>query len=155
MYEPITVVKVREARTVTIPAGGWMILGNPDQPLSQQIEARNKLVRSGNVNDEFSALLIGRLQNTHPNTRFVTRKEAEAAAAQTVAHNASIEKNISDARAREKQMAEDAQKKRDAEHAARIKEVNKLNDSIRTRAGTVPDPVPEQQSELKTEAPAE
>lgn len=138
MYEPITVVKVREARTVTVPAGGWIVLSTPDEPLSKHIEKRAKLIKDGHVNDEYATLLIGRLQDTHPITRFVTKKQAETAALEQKNQQDAISQNIADAKTRQAKQGEDREKKLAAEHQARVAELNAENDAIRNRDANVP-----------------
>lgn len=133
MYEPILLAKVREPRTITLKPGDWIILGNPDQPLSASIEQRAKLVKNGNVSDEFSALLIGRLQDTHTPTKFVTTAEAKKAQELHQSHQESLAQSHQDALKREKTRAKDDQKTREQQHRERVEAINAENDAIRNR----------------------
>jgi len=135
MYEPIFLAKVREEITVKIPAGGWIILGSPDQPLHASIAARAELIKNGNVSDKFSALLIGRIQDISTPVKFMTTAEAKKAAGLEKSHQDSLSQSHQDALQREKDVAAKQQKSAEEIHAARVAEINRQNDAIRNRGG--------------------
>lgn len=135
MYEPITVVKVRKETTIKVPAGGWVIIGQPDEPLHSQINRRAELIKDGAIHDKFERLLIGRLQSTHPNVSFVTKAEAADAKKAEEAREKSLASSHSDAVKRQEQQKKDAEEKAAKEHAERLKKVNAINDAIRNRSG--------------------
>lgn len=155
MYEPIFLAQVRVARTITIPAGGWIILGSPDQPLAASIEQRAKLVKNGNVNDEYSAVIIGRIQDTHTPTKFFTKAEAKANAALQQGHQDSLTQSHQDALKRQKDRQLEDAKRREAEHRASVAEINLENDAIRNRGGVaaVPEMAIPENPEPKTAQP--
>lgn len=138
MYESITIVKVRSAVTVKVPAGGWLLLFNPDQPLHEHLAARAKLVNAGNVNDEFEKMLVGRLQDSTTPVTFVTTKEAAQQKVTQAETAASFTKSNEDAKARQKQMAEDLAAAKQEEHEARVKELNEEHDALRNRSAAKP-----------------
>lgn len=139
MYEPILIAKVRKERTVTIPAGGWIILGTPDEGLAASIAKRSKLVQSGNVSDEFSSVLIGRIQDTSPPARFVTAADAQKAQDLKKANDRAVVEQHQNAIQLRVNAEADETKRRAQEHAERLAEINAQNDAIRTRGGTVKD----------------
>lgn len=130
MYESITVVKVRKPTTVKVPAGGWVLLFNPDQPLHEHLAARTALIKDGNVNEEFETLLVGRLQESSTPVKFVT--EAGAAELQKLqkATAASFTKSNNDAKSRQKKQETDALAVQQRDHEARVAEINEQHAEI-------------------------
>lgn len=133
MYQPVTVVKVRKETKITVPAGGWVLLGHPDMPLHEQINQRAKLVQDGNVSDDYETLVIGRITDTHTPTRFVTKKEHEAAKNRTK----ETEKNLADshisALERQKKHDEAVKAEKQAKHDAEVARLNEEHQDIRTQ----------------------
>lgn len=133
MFESVTLVRVRKDTKITVPAGGWLLLANPNQPMSEHVALRAKLVREGNVNDEYERLVIGRVQDTHTPTRFVTTDESKAAIKRQEATAKSLATSHTDALARQKQQSADAIKASEADHKSKVAELSAEHDKIRTR----------------------
>ena len=133
MYEPVTVAKVRKETTIKVPAGGWVLVGQPDEPLHKQISRRAELLKDGGINEDYERLLIGRLQATHPTANFVTKDQAEQAKKDIAARETSLDKSNKDAAAREEKSARAITAAAAEAHAAKLKEINAANDAIRNR----------------------
>lgn len=133
MFEPLTAVQVRKATTVKIPAGGWVLLGSPDESMAAQIARRAELVKDGNVNEDFSRLIIGRLQDTHTPTRFRTQAEQDAADKAAKETDKILTGHNDDARKRQKKLAKDQQDEADEAHAEKVAKLNEDNDAIRNQ----------------------
>lgn len=150
MFEPITLAKVRKATTVKVPAGGWIIVCTPEQPLSEHIAKRAEVVRKGNVSDEFEKILIGRIQSTHSNAVFVTTDEQKAREAAQEKFNKGAEKANDDAKAREKELRDAAAKKEQEAHDRKVAALNRQHDAIRTGKPVEPEaPAKEEKTEGK------
>lgn len=146
MFEPITLAKVRKATTVKVPAGGWIILGSPNQSLSEHIAKRAKLVKDGTTNDDYEKIIIGRLQSTHSNAVFVTTAEQKARDAAQESFTKDAVAANDDAKAREKALKDAADKTAQDEHAKRLAQINAENDAIRNGR-----PVPKEEPITETE----
>ena len=133
MYEPITVVKVRKETKITVPAGGWMLVGQPDEPLHLQLARRAELLKDGGVNDKYEKLLIGRLQATNPPAVFVTADGAKAAADASAKREESLAKNNAAANQRDAAAAKVVADLAAENQAEKLKAINAENDAIRNR----------------------
>lgn len=133
MFSPVTVVKVRKATKVTVPAGGWILLGHPEQPLADQIARRNELIQAGNVSDEFERLIIGRITDSHTPTHFITSDQKKSQGQQQATTEKDLAQSHADAVQRQKDRAAALKKKEQAAHEAQVAELNTQNDATRQR----------------------
>lgn len=136
MYEAITVVKVRKPTTVKIPAGGWLLLCTPDQPLHLHVAKRADLVKKGPVNEDFERLMIGRLQDTSAPINFVTADQKDAAEQTHAANQKNLEQSHKDALKRQKQHAATEREEEQRKHDDQLAEINRQNDSVRLQGAT-------------------
>lgn len=133
MNEPITIAKVRKETTVKIPAGGYIVLRNPDESFADHVVTRTKLINADGTNEDYSLVITGRINNTHPILRLVTPDEKKARDKELEKSSKANERASKEASEREAKQKAEAKKKSDDEHAARLAKVNKENDSIRTK----------------------
>lgn len=131
MYEPVTIVKVRKPTTVKVPAGGWVLLFSPDQPLHQHLAKRAELVREGNINEDFEQILVGRLQDSTVPVKFITKVQSATSAQTREENEKRFADSNADALARQKKQQADAAKAAAEDHKARVEELNEQHAAIR------------------------
>lgn len=133
MNEPVTLVKVRKQTNVIIPAGGWMLIADPDEHFSEHVKARNQLLSPDLVNDDYEVICTGRVRNTHTNIRFKTAAERKAQDEEMKKANAALAKSDEEAESRQKKLDDGKAELERKAHAEKIAVANKENDAIRNR----------------------
>lgn len=133
MHQPITIAKVRKATKISVQPGQWIILVQPDEPFSTHAEKRRELSSGGDIHADYEIVAVGRMDNKYADLRFTTSEEKKALADQMSEANASLQKSVEDAKARQAQLGQADRLKEAAAHAARVAEVNKMNDQIREK----------------------
>lgn len=140
MHRPITIAKLR--KPITVKVGGanivltWVPLVSPDEPYSVHHAARLNLVNKfpDQVNEDFESVEVGRLDNKCSDLNFITPEEKKANEEEAKRTAAQFAKLADDADKRQEAMEKAEADKIAKDHAARIIEINKENDAIRTQA---------------------
>lgn len=133
MNETLLIAKVRKETTVTVPAGGFVILAGPEKAVADQLAMRAKMLSKGTVSEDYETLSIGRLRSSHPDAKFVTSAQKKKAEEQFKAAEASMSESNKQAAARQKKLDAEAAEQAQKAHAAKVAEINKENDAIRNR----------------------
>ncbi len=113
--------------------GKWTILAGPDEPYQAHLDARRKLVEKGNFSDDYSEIILGRMEHKSPHVRFQTVKEfADAEKAKQDIESMTVKSNT-DAKERQKKLMAEREKKTESDHKSAVETQNKINDAIRTQ----------------------
>lgn len=126
MNEPICVARVRKEQTIKVKPGDWIILTTPDGTFADANEAFTKA--SSPVSEEFSRILVGKIQHTRPAQNPLTNKENEARLSQVSIQSKKVQEIAAGARDRmnkieaEKQLAVKKQIVGERERANQIAE---------------------------------
>ena len=132
-HQSLTIAKVRKAQTVKVPAGGWIILVDPDESFDKHANKRRALAQSP-INEDFEIVACGRLDNKYADLKLVTPEEQKAELQRLKDYDASLEKSMKDAEKRQAAFDSSEDEKGKAAHEKKILELNKQHDAIRLGA---------------------
>lgn len=111
--------------------GSWVILVQPEKPFGDHLDAYRKIANKAPVNDEFSVVLIGKLNHSSPALKLISTKEGEARVKMEQDRLESIKNIVANSGDRQKEMEEQISRDKQEEHEIAIAEKNKSINQIR------------------------
>jgi hypothetical protein len=132
MHQPITLAKVRKAQTIKVPAGGWIILVDPDQSFDKHHNKRKSLSESP-VSEDYETVACGRLDNKYADLKLKTADEQKAESQRLKDYDESLARSIKDAERRQSAIDSSETDKGKAAHEKRVLELNIKHDAIRNQ----------------------
>lgn len=133
MNQSITIAKVRKETSIKVPAGGWIVLVQPEEPWANHAGARQKIAAAGRVNDEYSVVAVGKLNNQFSDLKLLTEEEDKKQTEQLKASEKQSVESAKSAEARQKKLSDDAAARERKAHQDKIASINKEHDAIRNR----------------------
>jgi len=111
--------------------GSWAILVQPEKPFGDHLDAYRKIASNHPVSDEFSRVMIGKLNHSSPSLNLITSEEAATKAKQDEARAASIIEIVSTADIRQQEQADQIARDHQEERDEAVREKNQTINKIR------------------------
>jgi hypothetical protein len=134
MNEAITVAQVRKARTIQVKPGDWVILSNPSRSFTEANAAFDKA--SGPVSEDYSQLIIGKIQHTRPAKFPVTQKAFEERIEAQTERTKEVQDIAASARNRQIEREEKAKQATKDDLAAHRAKAQEIVDKVRKSHAT-------------------
>ena len=122
---------MRAETKITLKPGEVMLIIGPDSAIGEHLEAQRDIAKRFPFNENFSEVVVARLEPKSQNLQFKTKAEVKAEEEQAKKFSEAQSKTTEDAAARQKKLDDDVQKASDAEKAKKLAEMNKVHDAIR------------------------
>jgi hypothetical protein len=134
--------------------GKWELLCDPSEIYDKHLRIYSKIAQSFPVNDEYSKVHFGRVQNSHAPFSLITSAEQKARQESEKVRAESYANSRKDAEARQKEINEMAADKERKAHEAIIEEKTKEVNKFRKLKGLEAAPVPKRVEPTSVEKPA-
>jgi len=129
MNEPICLARARKAMKIEVKAGDWIIVTSPDGTFSEANQAFEKI--NGGVNEDFSRVIIGKVQHSRPAKNPFTEKQNEARLSQISVQDKKVQEIASGARDRSAEIQEKKNEEAKKAHLTEHEKVNSIAAKIR------------------------
>ncbi len=115
--------------------GKWQVLVQPERPFGEHLDAYRKIANSHPVSDEFSKVVIGKLNHSSPALVFISKDDNAKRLEVEASRNKTVADSLKAAEERQAKKNEDSANEKAAEHADIIAEKNELINRIRKDSG--------------------
>ncbi len=129
MNEPICLARARKPMKIEVKTGDWVILCSPDGTFSEANTAFEKL--NGNVNEDFSRVLIGKVQHSRPAKNPITEKQNEARLSQVSIQDKKVQEIAAGSRDRSNKIEQEKAEAVKKQHLTEREHANAIAEKIR------------------------
>lgn len=140
MNEPIVVARNRKT-------GKWEILCDPDKTFSEAGAVFEKI--DPNLSDDYSRVIIARLQHSRPTKNPITKTEFDKRVAAQTERTEKVQQIVAEARDRAKSMEAEREKHEALSHAEHLARANAIVEQVRKASGqkpAAPEPAPKKKA---------
>ena len=129
MNEPICLARARKTMKIEIKAGDWVILTSPEGTFWEANSGFEKV--NGNVSEDFSRVLIGKVQHSRPAKNPFTKKQNEDRLSQVSVQDKKVQEIAAGARERSNEIQEKKNLEIKKAHLTEHEKVNAIAEQIR------------------------
>lgn len=115
--------------------GTWIVLVQPDKPFGDHLDVYRKIASKHPINDEFSKVIMGKLNHSSPALVLISTEDNAARIKQNEEREKSIKDIVESASSRQAEMNNQLALNKQEEHDEAIAEKNELIKGIRKATG--------------------